>query len=259
MLRLFFAISASIFLCGCNNLKKAIDVYDPPVLENDGSDLYYIRTRIVVEVIGGAAAKNINEIIEDLWFAEKIYSDLGIKFIISEMSLADPNQEWDGYSDLDSVKYENTMSIYYTFSKKYIPGKSPIVGMGMFPWYKNPNGICINGHLSETNTLAHEVGHFFGLYHTFGVGEFKEDFVDDTLNEQEYLDKIGEDAFYKEYNNIMNYHWFGKNSFVTDGQINRMRHYLLKDRKSMIMDGDLRDSPNSLNIFKELFKDIPKK
>jgi len=197
---------------------------------------YNIRTRIIVEELSNSPARNTTDIIKDIWYVQEVYASLGIKLIIVEMGIGIPNQDWEDYIAQDANNHPESMSIYYTFGRVQLIGFPPIDGIGSLPWMDIPYGVMVYGPTSPRETLAHEIGHYLGLYHTFyedpdGNG----DFVDDTLSREEYVELKGEDDSYCNYNNIMNYHWHGTNSFATQGQIDRMESYLRNDRSSHLM------------------------
>lgn len=88
-------------------------------------------------------------------------------------------------------------------------------GSGSFPWMEHSDGVCIFGLLADDWTLAHEIGHWLGLYHVFDA----DDMVEDTGR----VEKGTTD-------NVMDY--TARTPTVTPGQLERMRRFLHAEPRS---------------------------
>jgi len=152
--------------------------------------------------------------------------------------------EWDEMRNQHYVP--NVINVYYVTT---IEG--PVAGFANFPG--GPD-IVVLERGSGVMTLAHEMGHFFGLYHTFETAlgletvdgencETTGDLVCDTdanfpgaedevINGCQY-NSLNTDAngqyFTPQMNNIMSYFGDCSNSF-TNGQYNRMAFIYLNER-----------------------------
>lgn len=114
------------------------------------------------------------------------------------------------------------MSIHYM-----LPNDFPFSGLSSFPWKPYTRGILLGFGCSDT-TLAHEIGHYFGLLHTFNEEFFESDLVDDTPK-QSASKCEGEEGGTPNCKNILSYcDHFPK--CVTPGQIKRMRRFLRASR-----------------------------
>tara|TARA_B100000614_G_scaffold262909_1_gene300477 strand:+ start:61461 stop:62387 length:927 start_codon:yes stop_codon:yes gene_type:complete len=242
-----------VLLSGCSTMQASDR-------QQTSTERYAIRTRIIVEEMGDRSARSYGDIVRDIERTEQIYNGLGMEFIVVEMALARPNQEWYAYAAQDAAKYEDTLSIYYTFWRPATGrSMSPIIGMGSLPFGTPSLGVFIYGPAMDNNSLAHEIGHYFGLLHTF-EGGINGDFVNDTQSREEYADQNGEEADYYRYGNVMNYHYPNLLPSVTAGQEERMRFYLGKHRKNHVLaDSEIRQkpqqSPEIVIIFEEAESD----
>jgi len=195
---------------------------------------------------------SLEDILKDISYAEEIYKDLNIKFVITDVTYLIKKYDVDSDDDLaheviryiifndyhdnvrflmDAADYENSMSVFYTVSI----GKG-ISGLSTFPWYKSPYGIQVDRLSSSEFVLAHEVGHYFGLYHTF---QDPTDYVDDTPYKNLPMEKVGTEED-PNHNNIMSYSDSPVNDLIlTDGQIERVKMFLITSRNShVILEGD---------------------
>lgn len=187
----------------------------------------------------------MDEIIEDIEYAERIYEEMNLKFKITSVSAimseinADNDDEFsyelarrtmfnnynDNYVFLQNAEdHEDAISLFYTLSIG--PG---ISGLSTFPWMKNPYGIQIVRTSARRYVFAHEIGHYFGLYHTF---QDPTDYVEDTPYKELTMDKIGTIEDPNQYN-IMSYPDRGVNDlFLTSEQIARVKTFLTTNRDS---------------------------
>jgi len=179
--------------------------------------------------------------------------------------------------DSFSLMPQNSFNIFITCMK----GKPGTLGIGTFPWdsmaKKSQGGLWLNSievDIAVTTTLPHEIGHCFGLWHTFhGVeesdiedecnicyefpherGNYKSNYVgdlcDDTLstsvnfNCSDPLDKTcnGENWGKTDWNNVMGYSQYDMNgkesncaTFYSRQQTSRMHCYLSSILKSWLI------------------------
>ncbi len=214
------------------------DMVTPDPVENlPEIDVYTINTRIIIEgqpikvkgvegydqVEGMWWARKSEDILRDLKNAEAIYKDVGLKFHVYEMSY----REWtpdviDHF--LDANRYPFVMTLVYM-----LPNGFPFEGYSSAPWEQFNRGIVIS-YDADTWTVAHEIGHYFGLLHPF-MDEYSEnDFVDDTL-EQQIKYCFGEFDSTPNCQNIMQY-CNHEPKEITPGQVTRMQRFLRAKRLS---------------------------
>lgn len=196
---------------------------------------YYVRVRAVIEYMTLAIATDDGEISnlmifgesaetikKELQFAEDVYDEIGLKFHIVKT-------EFREYGDLnselleDAAKYPDHMSIYYRMPRldEYFEGLS-----GAPYEHLHSYGILLSYNRNPW-TAAHEIGHYFGLLHTF-----MEDHCDDTPAETtEPCVKKGET---KNCCNIMNY-CLHSPKVVTPDQLERMTDFIRSRRFNVII------------------------
>lgn len=196
-------------------------------------DVFRIDTRVVIEgqpipvqnvkghdTEGMWWAKNMEDVLRDLANAEALYKDVSLKFHISEVSF----KEWQPnviHHFLQANVHDGVMTIVYM-----LPNSFPHDGYSSAPWERFNRGIVVN-YLADEWTVAHEIGHYFGLLHTFA--NFPEgDFVSDTA-EQDTKFCAGELNSTPNCRNIMQYCNHGPKE-LTPGQIERMQRFLRAKR-----------------------------
>lgn len=229
-----FILSLCVFLQGCS---LAIHLIADAPTDNKKfpiKDVYYIRTRIVLEqkitpflgqnlVQTSTNAKRIQEEIKTL---EYIYKDMGIKLYVERCDTIKQLFTRNDYFK-DSENYKDFLSIYYR-----LPGGPPELedfeGMADFPWYKlfkNYSVIILNFN-RDNSCLSHEIGHIFGLIHTFEY----DDLCDDTPT-QKYPCMLKHSA---NCGNIMNYciHW---PKYLTKDQIKRANLFLHTKKSNLVI------------------------
>ena len=188
-----------------------------------------VRTRIVVECDDGMQnpSRELVDIIRDLKNAEILYSELGISFNVIEITNTSKQQSYEAYFKNDSGNSETYLSIYY-LKNKMIVGNESMVGLANFPWDTKSRGIAMVSSCDGW-TLAHEIGHYFGLRHTFDLDEQ----ISDTLSPEEYS-KIHPSVDYYCYPNIMNYRYHNILPTVTPQQLRVMNRYAYGERAGII-------------------------
>lgn len=233
MFRWLVSCLLACFVTGCSSVPLVYESVNAPSTNTGCSNPYFIRTRVVVEMVDNKPVRNIDKVFRDLRYAEAIYDDLPIWFVVIDFATSQADQDWDAYLDSDADRHPECLNIYYVHGRS--SGDSKTIGKGSFPWLAHSNGIVIYAPCDSKDTLAHEIGHYFGLMHTFEMNGSKyDDCVDDTLDPKQFADNTP-DVDYRNYNNIMNYHWWQTN-FATAGQIGRMRWFLTTTRKGVLME-----------------------
>lgn len=197
-------------------------------------DQYIIRTRIVIEyftltlldkTMATMYGTTPEGVVVDLDKAEEIFSQLGLRFQITEVVFKEYKTGLDQFY-FDALKYPDALSIYYVLPHAF---STQFSGLSSGPWEKLSHGIVITG--GDNTTVAHEIGHYFGLLHTFS--DEGNDYCDDTVPQSEHCKSECPDET-PNCRNIMNYcNHFPK--FATCQQIDRMRRFLRAARSDHIM------------------------
>lgn len=228
---------------------KKISIVDDK--EDIPSPPYIIKVKVVIEANAeGELCRSTDDILKDFDVAVQLFGEIDMSFIILSQETISIEDETPSERDyrLDAMMSPGIMSVYYIFGHKWLTPH----GLSSFPWDKDRTGMLINGSHADHFTLAHEIGHYFGLWHTFDEGSKKGDFVKDTTDE---CDWVSEEP-YSTYNNIMNY-TSADTKHITMGQLERVRYYLNTFRKdhlflrsgdfgSIMIEAKSEDEPKSI-------------
>lgn len=163
--------------CGTKPTQKQIDRINQRMRERPSSRVLAAAASNVAisahilrrsDGTGGLGEADFNDAISTL---NGFYANANLKFfILGGIHYIDDNRYFDFDSDDESAlggsnDVENTINIY--FANSVVSGEDPLCGYAYFSGGPNrivmDNGCTVNG-----STLAHEVGHFFDLYHTHG-------------------------------------------------------------------------------------------
>jgi len=135
--------------------------------------IYVGLTIHIIQQIAGAPDTDIEALYEDVAAVNFAFSYSGIEFFLCgspRVIQGKPTytvQEWK--RDLNPAYYvPNTINIYYVDEIGSLIS-SAACGISTFPWDGEPKDRSIimkKGCRSNGSTLAHEIGHFFGLFHT---------------------------------------------------------------------------------------------
>jgi len=189
---------------------------------------YPITTRIIIEgqpatfnrngktITNMWWSKSIDDVKRDIANTEELYAKVGLKFVVIEVVYREFNPHMINHF-LDANIHSGMLTIVYM-----LPNGFSWDGYSSGPWEPIVRGVVIN-YLAGEWTLAHEVGHYFGLNHPFD-----EDFVDDTPEQkQKYC--TGEEFSTPNCHNIMNYCEHTP-KHVTPGQMVRFKRFLRAKR-----------------------------
>lgn len=207
---------------------------------------YHVRVRIVIETYSVIIANNKlatlfaispSDVQYELNLASELFSEIGIKFEVTEYVFKQYDPDYYTYYD-DATRYPQCLSIYYM-----LPNAFPLAGLSSSPWKVFNKGIFIS---SSRNiwTTAHEIGHYFGLHHTFA-----EDFCSDTKEQLDECSKENSDNC----KNIMNYCSHSP-KLITCEQLERMETTLRHFRQEEIITERSSLDPN--DIFESVFEII---
>jgi hypothetical protein len=218
----------SLFSVGCN--------IHPPI--EDNKQIKYFLIDVTVEKTSHevfqvpfkeAFTVTLTKKEEDFisWIAKvnQKFEPSGIQFYLRNYQEI-PQQKLDNKNYFTLLSYysdnQDAIQIYYYCNP------SILSGISSFPWEKQSNFIYLTWQHSDSSnsyTLAHELGHYFGLRHPFDP---KNDISDVDFFETEDDSRYG-------YPNIMNYTTFDFNYLnFTQGQLERMRYNAIFYRKDMI-------------------------
>jgi hypothetical protein len=141
-----------------------------------------------------------------------------IEKVLSEKITEVMNRDDEASCDQKAMNNKRSCSIFFQFSigKNY-------AGLSKMPYWENCRGIRICGPSIHDYLLAHEMGHYFGLQHTFMEGG---DNIPDTPNGPILESNIGtlEDP---NFHNIMTYSPNGVERHFTKDQMEYMRKCIL--------------------------------
>ena len=120
----------------------------------------------------GTGGINVDSFLTELDRVNDFISPSGVALkICSEINFVDSDQYYDFYKPDEnnlyySTRVPNTMNLYISNSLTYASG-AVRCGYAFFPGWKDM--ILIDRHcVVDGSTFAHEVGHYFGLFHTHG-------------------------------------------------------------------------------------------
>ena len=221
------------------------------------SKIYHIRTRIVIETVFLidksiiASATDIKKTQDDLDKAVEVFSGVTIKFDVVQISYIQFSSRDFVDCWIDALNYQDCLSIYYVFCHP----QDTYVGLSSPPWIDFPYGIIL-AKSSNDYCCAHEIGHYFGLFHSFQNGP-DGDYVDDTPCQETIYIASSQPSSQKldllksnkptvsdnqcpvengpNCRNLMNYCDHSGRRFITDGQKMRMRWFLEKYRQNNII------------------------
>lgn len=180
-----------------------------------------IGTRVVIFLEDSEPIVSWELIDLEIRIVEAIYAPINLHIIIEEIEFLNLWMPKDIQED--AQLHKETLNIYFT----HIPLEMEINGWSGMPF--NPYGYqVVVGQLRLPTTLAHEIGHYFGLFHTY----LKTDLVEDTLPPNKW-DTNPAEAHNMKYRNIMGHASIFR-TYLTDGQLERVEYYARRHRK-MIM------------------------
>ncbi len=235
--KLFFLIALTpyIFTCNAMNANRFQAPLSVPASEVAEPEAYHLRTRIIIEmasmpveqdgksVLVSAFGASADYIMEGLENAEKIYKDLNINFVVDEIIYHRYTGEFKEHIP-DALQHVDSLSIYYM-----LPNEAPFAGLSSVPWESLfKQGIYLSsGH--DKWTLAHELGHYFGLFHTFD-----EDYIEETAPQKNKRCETKDPDQLPNCRNIMNY-CRHLPKMITPQQIDRMKRFLRSKRMGQII------------------------
>ena len=158
---------------------------------------------------------------DSIKIAEEVYAEIGIVIDVVEIVFRPTISDFATLVK-DANAHPNHLSIYYMLAQD-----APFHGLSGAPWEPViSHGVYLTrGH--DEWTLAHELGHYFGLLHTF-----EEDFIDDTPVQEGYP-CVEDECIEPNCMNIMNYCSHSPKE-VTPDQLERMKLFLRAKRYNQI-------------------------
>lgn len=164
------AFYVSVFLLGFINLSVSQTTSRLPCIDKTFS----IVAHVVYDSLGETTYLEA-DILKDIDSLNKNFAPICVSFEICEFNYIDNfiyeeinnkpganNDEWDEVQVLYNVK--NRINIYYTQRIETPSGAEGYAGLGKIA-DTTSSGIVVKS--TGEKTLSHEMGHYFGLYHTF--------------------------------------------------------------------------------------------
>lgn len=188
-------------------------------------------------------ARSADEIDNDIRLAQDVFCRIGLKMEVQDVSYIEPYTHL--VREIDDLKpYEDDianknnpeeMGIYYILGHGGIPSFSGCAG---FPW-DHSKAFFIMGRIADAHTVAHELGHHLGLFHTF---EMNGDQINDTgdifppliRGTERFEEVLGNQSLDPNWNNVMTY-TKAPTQILTDGQMRRAHYYLTQHRSHQLM------------------------
>lgn len=208
---------------------------------------------------GGLSLSELPEIMDSL---NKRFEGVNMQFqMCGPPEFVDVNVFYDFdrglYADsLVTYNIPNVINIY--FINKILNDASFLCGYASFPWFDQEYVVVKNSCALNGSTLAHEVGHYLGLYHThetFLGNEYADGsnclFTGDELCDTPADPRLGTnnvssiceytgtsrdlngDRYRPDPTNIMSYSRKACRTFFSEDQSTRMNFYLQKDRSHL--------------------------
>lgn len=251
----------------CGTVVPKSYIANPPIIQNQNKDQvkYDLNKTLSVKIYRVANDYNSYDItyesITPYWDTlNQVFAEIGLQF---EICLQEDIPNYN-YSDLDAPDdshfeekemvaqhyTDNVINVYYVNNIVSYPLIDP--GIAGYAYMPGGPDIIVLTKGSSSKTLIHEMGHFFGLFHTFDFGFGQElvngsncettgDLVCDTPadingevnNDCKYIDhqKDGNGDYYTPYlSNYMSYYPKKCTCRFTIGQYNRMAWIFLNER-----------------------------
>ena len=218
-----FALAALLFLLacvlrcwGCAALVLVQPAAPTPVVLGTPQPGWraVIHADVLVEREGKLLAAQRSRIAQDIEQAEVLYQKLNIEVDWQFHTIpADVRVSDTSLRELARARGREVLTIFYVFPFRVGNmglGGSMNQGISAWPWEEFRDGIVIFGCVASPDCLAHELGHWLGLLHTFE----QDDLVADT-----------QWAPQSSTQNIMDYSNENR-SVVTQGQLDRMWGFL---------------------------------
>lgn len=165
---------SDLSLLSAEELKRASIFYEKeraPVSKTNGMDSVAVSMHII-ETVPGAANITLADLEREIEQVNRAFSSAGIAFFICgspRFVRGESSYDFTAGDQLNASLYiSNTINIYFA-DEVTASADQALCGYAQFPWRGTPETRYIMMNKScATNgaTLAHELGHFYGLLHT---------------------------------------------------------------------------------------------
>lgn len=204
-----------VIVCEVKDIDKRLILtsIDPDSIEKEINLLRSAFAPMNVEFI----FSSVNPLIEEVCVSSS--NELGT--VLADKILEVMNRDGQKQCDDIASRKKDACSMFFQFSL----GEN-YAGLSKLPYWQDCSGIRICGPMLHDYLLAHEVGHYFGLQHTFMVTG---DNISDTPDGPSDPRMIGTPND-PNLNNIMTYASDGVDRKFTQGQIDFMKKCMLAFR-----------------------------
>ena len=229
-------------------------------IQNLRSQAFNVPIQIhIIRKSDGKGGLQLQSLKEELDKINELFSPAKIQFYLSGPVNYIDNDKYYNFNQADEsvvandYDVENVINIYFAYDLRTKSG-SQICGYSYMPSGKDRIFIN-NGCLSQGATFAHELGHYFSLYHTHG-SSFTDKELADGSNCQDGGDEICDtpadpnlngavdskcnytggkvdmngNPYHPDTKNIMSYSYNGCKQYFTNGQYERMLFSYFNDR-----------------------------
>ncbi|MBT28530.1 MAG: hypothetical protein CMO01_02635 [Thalassobius sp.] len=142
----------------------------------DKENITYIALKIfLIRTSSGTSVTKLEDIEHDVKATNWYFSRVNIQFYIDNVTYIDDDQFYNFYSEEEYLlrgAYADNNTINVFFPNEIYKNGVEVGGYAYLPPGPKVVFVSSDNTLYSDNTLAHEIGHFFDLYHTHGATDY---------------------------------------------------------------------------------------